>query len=392
VAVSVTRNEVQAYAWDDLPNTTWDQMDDAWDEAGLWEFLLDASESLGVSDAITKDADLVLSETLNIADDIANAVSFVRTFTESFSLAESYVDYINFQLKIMEHFAISDHLGKDVDFHLSEELSIAEVLSKEVSLNLSELITIGDDFGKSVEFYRTWVESLGITDLTSKQINLEIAESFGIDEKLTRDIGLNKSELLAFADAIGRTTTFVRNFNEGLSIAESMSKAIDLSIAEALAIAEQYMRNSNSVISDLGVGSGDISESDFAEMISRGSAPGYEDFTRFLTGDYDYQKALIRLAVSSENSDRPLIDRMRIDVDVPDVRDSGSQAIDAAGSTISFNRNFSVPPEVGANMKGGTVIGVPYVDNITETDFFVIIKDSAGVGVAGTISWSALGY
>lgn len=209
---------------------------------------------------------------------------------------------------------------------------------------------------------------------------------------LKRDSGKSIAESLAVADTLGRTVAFKRALAEGLSVDDALAKATELPFTEAFDTFEQYRRNANGVISDVLVDTGDLTEFDFEQLLRYQSAVGYERFRSFIPGDYDYQDALFKTVLVSLNEDRPHVDKLNVEVDVPDVFDRGRADIAVGGATIDFNRNFNVPPEVQVTLKGGTVVATPKIIDITKTGFTVQLEDGAGGTVAGTVTWAAEGY
>ena len=59
---------------------------------------------------------------------------------------------------------------------------------------------------------------------------------------------------------------------------------------------------------------------------------------------------------------------------------------------MPFNRPFYAVGEVVCTEKGGAVVAVPRVSNVTLTSFDVELIDVNGTRVGGTVSWSAKGY
>jgi hypothetical protein len=162
-----------------------------------------------------------------------------------------------------------------------------------------------------------------------------------------------------------------------------------------LALAEQYRRHANGVISDMIVGTTEITEQDFAAIVEAGHPPGYTDFRDFIQGDYTYRRALFRAVLNSRNSDRGFIDALRVTVDVPDVFDRGTTQITdaAAGAAIYFSRSFRVAPEVTMTHKGGTAVAIPrLLGAVTTTGFTAVLENSSGTRVTGSFTWIAQGY
>ena len=196
-------------------------------------------------------------------------------------------------------------------------------------------------------------------------------------------------------DAVGRTVAYRRNLTEGFAVSDALRKAIRLTAQEALALAEQYRRHANGVISDMIVGSTEITEQDFAAIVEAGHPPGYTDFRDFIQGDYTYRRALFRAILNSRNSDRAFIDALRVTVDVPDIFDRGTAQITdpAAGASIYFSRSFRVAPEVTMTHKGGTAVAIPrLLGAVTTTGFTAVLENSSGTRVTGSFTWIAQGY
>jgi hypothetical protein len=238
-------------------------------------------------------------------------------------------------------------------------------------------------------------EGLAVSDQSSRQLQKPVAEAFTTRDQLTRQSVKQVAEALAFAETFGRTVAYRRHLQEGLGVSEALRRAMRLKAHEALALAEQYRRHANGVISDMIVASTEITEADFASIVEAGHPPGYTDFRDFIQGDYTYQRALFRAILKSRNSDRGFIDALRVTVDVPDVFDRGTvQITDAqAGAVIGFARIFRVPPEVTMTHKGGTVVAIPRLSSaVTRTGFTAVLENTAGDRVTGTFTWIAQGY
>ena len=170
---------------------------------------------------------------------------------------------------------------------------------------------------------------------------------------------------------------------------------MNLKVREALALAEQYRRHANGVISDMLVASTEITQQDFAAIVEAGHPPGYTDFRDFIQGDYTYRRALFRAILNSRNSDRGFIDALRVTVDVPDIFDRGTAQITdpAAGASIYFSRSFRVAPEVTMTHKGGTAVAIPrLLGAVTTTGFTAVLENSSGTRVTGSFTWIAQGY
>jgi hypothetical protein len=151
------------------------------------------------------------------------------------------------------------------------------------------------------------------------------------------------------------------------------------------------------VISDIGVSTQTIgSLDDFREELLSDAPIGYSAFQTFVQGDYDYQSALFRISMHSDNGDRGVINKLSVTVDVPDMFDRGDQVIeDTTGPTrIYFARPFHIPPVVVLAVQSASdacvakLVGTPtrkYFDMILE-------RTSDQAIIDGAATWAAHAY
>lgn len=258
---------------------------------------------------------------------------------EAIALAETYVDYINFILSV------------------TESLILGEVAAKNTQRPEAEGFNIGD--GR---------KSLPIKGVTEPLVLVEVGEPIAV---------------------------FWHGVAEAISLAEAEAKLSARFSSETLVVADALLRHANAVLADLAVRSTTMDEAAFREMLADKGPLGYGRFRDLAPGDYEYSKAIIGLLLRAPvTGDRTAIADAVLNVDVPDVRDRGTASVPVAGITIGFNRSFAEPPEIQVTLKAGGTPSLPEIISITTTGFNVRLVDAAdGVTpVAGTVSWSALGY
>jgi hypothetical protein len=154
-----------------------------------------------------------------------------------------------------------------------------------------------------------------------------------------------------------------------------------------------YGVRANYVASDILISETDLSFAQFQTQFANLIPVGYEPFEKFQVGDYEYKKALYRGQISTDGNSVPAMNVLQVQVDVPDVFDTGTDVITVSGTkTIPFHKSFYIAPEIVCSMKGGAVFAVPRITNVTRTQFTVELMDSTGAPLAGTITWSAHGY
>lgn len=388
-----------------------------------------SSESLALAEAVAKQLTLRESEALGFGETYSDLIAYLVRFVESIGMVESIgksyqkpftdsfwaADYLNrvFTKKSSESMAYSEGMTQTSVKRFAENMPVLETTPRAVTKNAYEAFGLGDDLDRlmtkriaeAIAFAETYSdliafllrisEGLALSDLGAKQVNKPFAENFTTTDGASRQTIKRVAEAVALGEALGRTVAYRRNLSEGFAVSDAMRKAIRLTAQEALALAEQYRRHANGVISDMIVGSTEITEQDFAAIIQAGHPPGYTDFRDFIQGDYTYRRALFRAILNSQNSDRGFIDALRVTVDVPDIFDRGTaQITDAtAGAAIYFTRSFRVPPEVTMTHKGGTAVAIPrLLGSVTTTGFTAVLENSSGTRVTGSFTWIAQGY
>jgi len=308
-----------------------------WSAAHVSAYAADAGEGLPMAELGAWIAGIDFASALGLADGRIGTVLADRR--QNLAIAETYVDYINFILSVAENLALGEVLGK---FASRPEVE-------------------GFDFGD--------------------------AEACLSDK--------NSIEPLALADSLERLTAFRRDLAEAVALMDAGAKTSVRLSTEAFALVDALLHHANAVIADLDVRTTPMDEAAFRALVANKGPLGYGLFRDLVPGDYEYAKALIGLLLKSPvTSERVAIADAVFNVDVPDIRDRGTASIPPTGATVAFNRSFTEPPEVQVTLKAGGMPALPEITAITTTGFDVQLLDAAdGVTpVAGTVSWSALGY
>jgi hypothetical protein len=398
-------------------------------ESTGWNWTKRSSEALALAEGLTKQLTLRESEAVGFAETYSDLIAYVLRWVETMAFTEGAgkasrkeireafqtSEYLTRVLtkSAAENLAWGDLLRQSTTKRLAESLPMSETPQRGVTKNVFEAFGLGDDLDRqmtkriseAVAFAETYTdliafilrisEGLGVSDLGAKQFRKPFSEAFGTTDKAARQTVKRVAEAVALGEALGRTVAYRRNLTEGLAVSDALRRAMSLTAREALALAEQYRRHANGVISDMIVGSTEITEQDFAAIVEAGHPPGYTDFRDFIQGDYTYRRALFRAILNSRNSDRAFIDALRVTVDVPDIFDRGTAQITdpAAGASIYFSRSFRVAPEVTMTHKGGSAVAIPrLLGAVTTTGFTAVLENSSGTRVSGSFTWIAQGY
>ena len=132
-------------------------------------------------------------------------------------------------------------------------------------------------------------------------------------------------------------------------------------------------------------------------------ASGYGSFADFNVGEYEYQKALVRILVSSnETNAAPVLYGVEHHVDIDDTDDRGIVTITDTTQTtkVYYNKHYYNAPEVNVTIKGGsqsTGVIIPVIEATDGLDdsgryFTVSLYNSSYTRVTGTIAWVSKGY
>ena len=445
--VTVTESQGQRYTWGS-GGFTWSSASagKSWDTAypAVYAFgvavslsLLEVStrqttkpsnEAFGMQEAACRFVSLAKAESIGLAETYSDLIAYVLRWVESIGFSENLskanqkeisetlatVDQLNKLLDkaFSSSIAHADSLARQSTLHSSESLPVSDVHSRKVTKGVAESFSYSDQltrrFGKEVaeaislaETYADLIayiirisESLNLAETVAKQSVKPQLESFGTIDSEARKLVKRVTEAMAVAEAFGRTVAYRKSLGEGLSVSEAIKHASSLNVKEALALAEQYRRHANGVISDMIISTLAINEDDFKNIVENGHPPGYTNFRDFIQGDYTYERALFRAILKSSNADRGYIDALRLTVDVPDIFDRGVAEVTnaTAGVTVQFSRTFRFTPQVTITHKGGTTTAIPrLIGSPSTTGFTAVLEDQTGARVTGSFSWLAQG-
>jgi len=279
--------------------------------------------------------------------------------------------------------------------HALSMLGLADGRIGEVLADRRQTLALAETYVDYINFILSVAENLALGEIAAKNTRHPEAEGLDFGEARTGFPAKNSAEPLALADALERLTAFRRDLPEMVALTDTEAKMSACLSTEAFALADALLRHANAVLADLAVRSTPLDEAAFRDLVATRGPLGYGPFRDLAPGDYEYRKALIGLLLAAPvTGERVAIADAVFNVDVADVRDRGTASVPVTGGTVAFNRGFTEPPEVQVTLKAGATPALPEITAITTTGFDVQLFDAAdGVSlVAGTVSWSALGY
>lgn len=218
-------------------------------------------------------------------------------------------------------------------------------------------------------------------------------ERFRISTTVSKNLKKSLLENLMIMSRGERIAHFVRSLEEQIYLSRDDKKRIVKNFNEGFKIVDDWIRKANAVYSDLAISNKVITPEFFEQTLKRGAPIGYQDFTTYIPGYYEFESAMFRMVLRSVGLDRIRLTKLKMVVDVPDVFDRGDNIVDAGAPTvIQFNRKYIKPPKVIAIQNSGLAEAKLTISDVTKTEFKAALTDPSGNIVPGAISWISEGY
>lgn len=360
-------------------------------------FIRQVAESLAVQERAGKATTKRHYSQLDVNDLHSDQIAFNRVVNEALSFAETYQDIINFKLGLSESLAVTDAGNKAVTKRLSDAFGARDAHKLGIALAKASSFAAADLFARRATFYREVDEFVGAFDTPSKTVGKRRFETLtAVGGKVKKANGKNFSRALAFLELSGRSLNFIRRFADALDVNDALKRSVGMKASEAIKLGEELLRGADGVIDEMAVLEAALTVEEFAKLLQQDSPSNYTEFRRLIPGDYEYQEALVRAAVTSQTGDRARIVDLNLQIDVPDVTDRGRATCTSGATTyVPFTRTFMEPPEVSLAVVGGvsgTTLIPRVVGAITTAGFTVGVYTTAGAMADGVVSWNATGY
>jgi hypothetical protein len=143
-----------------------------------------------------------------------------------------------------------------------------------------------------------------------------------------------------------------------------------------------------------------MTAADFQQLVNQPT--GYERFIPYIVGEYEYQKALVRLAVTPGSlGAEPAVYNVVVHVDIDDTVDRGTAVITdtSAATMVRFAKHYYTKPEVTVTLRGGNTADGTILPNVAEISkdkdgyyFMVELLKADGTRAKGSITWQSVGY
>lgn len=359
-------------------------------------FLIHISEDIRTTEAVKKTAVKQLDDAFCFMDSLRKASRLNKG--EDLAVIENKRQAIEHELYDGLH--IMDEWRNDMRTLAREQVKAMDHIAKHATLAQFDEFYVRDDYKKIWQTVQTFREELKTLDKVYRNIYAVRDDRIAIADKRLVKLERTLYESIDTDESFNRNVAFVRGLTELARIGDGLTRDIGKNPAEDIALYDAYVRASNSYIESVQVVSSFKEMDDFEAMAD--TPPMYEQFTDFNVGDYEYEKALLRLQVVSKATQaQPLLYDVSPHVDIDDTDDKGQVQIKdtTAATKVYYNKHYYNAPEVNAMVKGGTGDTTP-VPNILTTDgqddkgryFEIELLNSSGNRTTGIVSWVAKGW
>lgn len=415
-------------------------------------FLIHVTESANISDEIKKTAEKQLydvimlldflkqgirfsgSDVISITDKIRDSVG--KTLTDSIYLADEWrngmraifaeqvyaldgiskgmhtyqqendvliVDSIqkHEQPLLQDQLAISDAISRSGAIVMQDAIYMADWIIKQAATVQKDKIAIKDFWSRVWKAFRTFTDELRALDKVYRHVySVRDDRIQVIDDKVAKLLTSLKKDVVKVDETFDRQVYFKRGFDELASIGDYLLKHPGKNAIDDIALYDAFVRASNSYIEAVQLTKAIKDEQGFYDMSD--TPPTYDTFKPFHVGDYEYQKAMLRLRLISDSTNaQPLIYDVAAHIDIDDTDDRGQIEITdkEAPTKVYYNRHYYNAPEVQVIVRGGNS-DLSVVPHILTTDgkdekgryFEIELQDTSGNRTTGRISWVSKGW
>ncbi len=443
------------YTWDSA-NFTWGatQSVHTWDDMAPLVYTRDDAEAFSLRDGMTSAAGKVARDAVQLAD-TRRWADLLGTKREQVGVHETYWDYINYVLTILESARVieSSYRGMDVSKREGvkitrrshseimesprEQLGILDASLRAAFAKLTaehtevtdardaavahlsrDKVAVGDGWAVSLgqmtaeqlgildaslraaAFKRTWSESASLGDDEDNHVTADKLETIRTSDRRAADVHKPTAEQIGTTERQYHRAQTFRTFMEKASLYEHMRRDLGGGYSEAVAVDDRFLRALDGIIEEVAVRKGGMTADEFQQLVNQPT--GYERFIPYIVGEYEYQKALVRLAVTPGSfGAEPAVYNVVVHVDIDDTVDRGTAVITdtSAATMVRFAKHYYTKPEVTVTLRGGNTADGTILPNVAEISkdkdgyyFMVELLKADGTRAKGTVTWQSVGY
>lgn len=359
-------------------------------------FLIHISEDIRTTEVVKKTAVKQVDDAFHFMESLCKASRLNKG--EGLAVIEEKRKAIEHGLYDGLH--IMDEWRNDMRTLACEQVKTIDHIAKHVVSAQFDKLHVQDTYKRVWQTLQTFREELKTLDKTYRNIYAVRDDRIAIADKKLVAMQRGFKESVGTDESFNRDMVFIRGFEDLARIGDGLTRDIGKNPAEDIALYDAFVRASNGYIESVQAISSFREADDFLAMSD--TPPLYEQFTDFNVGDYEYEKALLRLRVVSKATQaQPLLYDVSPHVDIDDTDDKGQLEIKdtTAATKVYYNKHYYNAPEVNAMVKGGMGTTTP-VPNILTTDgqdnkgryFEIELLNSSGNRTTGIVSWVAKGW
>lgn len=359
-------------------------------------FLIHISEDIRTTEVVKKTAVKQVDDAFHFMESLCKASRLNKG--EGLAVIEEKRKAIEHGLYDGLH--IMDEWRNDMRTLACEQVKTIDHIAKHVVSAQFDKLHVQDTYKRVWQTLQTFREELKTLDKTYRNIYAVRDDRIAIADKKLVAMQRGFKESVGTDESFNRDMVFIRGFEDLARIGDGLTRDIGKNPAEDIALYDAFVRASNGYIESVQAISSFREADNFLAMSD--TPPLYEQFTDFNVGDYEYEKALLRLRVVSKATQaQPLLYDVSPHVDIDDTDDNGQLEIKdtTAATKVYYNKHYYNAPEVNAMVKGGTGTTTP-VPNILTTDgqdnkgryFEIELLNSSGNRTTGIVSWVAKGW
>ena len=443
------------YTWDSA-NFTWDaaQAVRAWDDMAPLVYTRDDAETFFLRDGMTSAAGKVARDAVRLAD-TRRWADLLGTKWERIGVHETYWDYINYVLTILESARVIESSYRVMDVPKREgvkitrrshseimespreqlgildaslraafakltaertevtdardaavahpsrdEMAVSDGIATSLGKMTAEQLGILDALLRAAAFKRTWSESASLGDDEDNHVTAGKFETIRTSEHRAADVYKPTAEQIGMTERQYHRAQTFRTFIEKASLYEHMRRDLGGGYSEAVAVDDRFLRALDGIIEEVAVRKGGMTADEFQQLVNQPT--GYERFIPYIVGEYEYQKALVRLAVTPGSlGAEPAVYNVVVHVDIDDTVDRGTAVITdtSAATMVRFAKHYYTKPEVTVTLRGGNTADGTILPNVAEISkdkdgyyFMVELLKADGTRAKGTVTWQSVGY
>ena len=453
MATTVTKG---AYYTFDAANFAWDaqQAVHTWDDMAPLVYTRDDVETFSLRDGMASAAGKVARDAVRLAD-TRRWADLLGTKWERIGIHETYWDYINYVLTILESARVIESSYREMDVPKREgvkitrrshseimespreqlgildaslraafakltaertevtdvrDASVANVSRDEMAVSdgmatslgkmTAEQLGILDALLRAAAFKRTWSESASLGDDEDNHVTAGKFETIRTSEHRAADVYKTTAEQIGTTERQYHRAQTFRTFVEKAGLYEHMRRDLGGGYSEAVAVDDRFLRALDGIIEEVAVRKGGMTADEFQQLVNQPT--GYERFIPYIVGEYEYQKALVRLAVTPGSlGAEPAVYNVVVHVDIDDTVDRGTAVITdtSAATMVRFAKHYYTKPEVTVTLRGGNTADGTILPNVAEISkdkdgyyFMVELLKADGTRAKGTVTWQSVGY